>query len=179
MKNLSGCLETYVVSKLLESDNWTLDEHLLFQRWLCCDGVVLRNRERVSCSPRRGRLSVHTENGADQFIFQTAFHVFAQAGMGTAAFVANRPGAEFVYVALVVPQDLLHGIGVPGLGRVAHRQRQQFTALDFVLRRWTALRNRPRASPISLSVKSSTRRKIKRCFAPAPADWQRCQHCSP
>ena len=35
------------------------------------------------------------------------------------------------------------------------------TFSDFVLRRWTALRNRPSASPISLSVKSSTRRKIK------------------
>ncbi len=35
------------------------------------------------------------------------------------------------------------------------------TFSDFVLRRWTALRDSPRTSPISLSVKSRTRRKIK------------------
>ena len=40
--------------------------------------------------------------------------------MGTAAFVVDRPGAELVYVALVIPQDLFHSIGIPGAGRVAH-----------------------------------------------------------
>lgn len=38
--------------------------------------------------------------------------------MGTAAFVVDRPGAELIYVALVVSQDLLHGVGIPGAGRV-------------------------------------------------------------
>ena len=57
-----------------------------------------RNRERVSCPPNRGRLSVHAENGADEFVFQTAFHVLVQAGVGTAAFVVDCPGAELVYV---------------------------------------------------------------------------------
>ncbi len=61
-----------------------------------------RNRERVSCSSHRGRLSVHAENGADEFVFQTAFHVLVQAGVGTAAFVVDCPGAKLVYVALVV-----------------------------------------------------------------------------
>ncbi len=61
-----------------------------------------RNRERVSCSSHRGRLSVHAENGADEFVFQTAFHVLVQAGVGTAVFVVDRPGTELVYVALVV-----------------------------------------------------------------------------
>ena len=61
-----------------------------------------RNRERASCSSRRGQVSVHAENGADELVFQTAFHVLVQAGMGTAAFVVDRPGAELVYVALVV-----------------------------------------------------------------------------
>ena len=82
-----------------------------------------RNRERASCSSHRDRLSVHAENGADEFVFQTAFHVLVQAGMRTAAFVVDRPGAELVYVALVVPQDLLHSVSVPGMGRVAYRQR--------------------------------------------------------
>ena len=35
-----------------------------------------RNRERVSCSSHRSRLSVHAEDGADELVFQTAFHVF-------------------------------------------------------------------------------------------------------
>lgn len=73
--------------------------------------------------PAGGRLSVHAENGSDELVFQAAFHVLVQAGVRTAAFVVDRPGAEFAYVALVVPQDLLHGIGVPSLGRIAHRQR--------------------------------------------------------
>ena len=77
-----------------------------------------RNRERVSCSSHRGRLSVHAENGADELVFQTAFHVLVQAGMGTAAFIVDRPGAELVYVALIVSQDLLHGVAISGLGRV-------------------------------------------------------------
>ena len=46
--------------------------------------------------------------------------------MGTAAFVVDRPGAELVYVALVVAQNLLHSVSVPDLGRVARRQRQQY-----------------------------------------------------
>ena len=61
-----------------------------------------KNRERVSCSFRRGRLSVHAENGADEFVFQTAFHVLVQAGVGTAAFVIDRPATQLVYVALIV-----------------------------------------------------------------------------
>ena len=61
-----------------------------------------RNRERVSCSSHRSRLSVHAEDGADELVFQTAFHVLVQAGVGTAAFVVDCPGAELVYVALVV-----------------------------------------------------------------------------
>ena len=48
-----------------------------------------KNRERGSCSSHRGRLSVHAENGADKFVFQTAFHVLVQAGVGTAAFVVD------------------------------------------------------------------------------------------
>ena len=126
-----------------------------------------RNKERVSCSSLWGRLSVHAENGAD----------------------------ELVYVALVVPQDLLHSIGVPGLGRIAHRQRQQLTA--FVV---TALHSanllsslsvlsaghsailfcaagrhsgtvpRPRQSRCLSSPEPAAKLK---CFAPALADWQR------
>lgn len=38
--------------------------------------------------------------------------------MGTAAFIVDRSGAELVYVALVVPQDLLHSVAISGLGRV-------------------------------------------------------------
>ncbi len=41
-----------------------------------------RNRERVSCSSRRGRLSVHAENGADQFVFQTAFMYSSRQAWG-------------------------------------------------------------------------------------------------
>ena len=82
-----------------------------------------RNRERISCSSRRGRLSIHAENGANQFVFKAAFHVLVQTGVGTAAFIVDRSGAELVYVALVVPQDLLHSVSIPGLDRVAHRQR--------------------------------------------------------
>ena len=126
-----------------------------------------RNKERVNCSSLWGRLSVHAENGAD----------------------------ELVYVALVVPQDLFHSIGVPGAGRIAHRQRQQLTA--FVV---TALHSanllsslsvlsaghsailfcaagrhsgtvpRPRQSRCLSSPEPTAKLK---CFAPAPADWQR------
>ena len=53
--------------------------------------------------------------------------------MGTAAFIVDRPGAELVYVALIVQQDLLHGIGVPGTGPIAHRQRQQEIVSDMEL----------------------------------------------
>ena len=117
-----------------------------------------RNKERVSCSSLWGRLSVHTENGADQFIFQTAFHVLVQAGVGTAAFIVDCPGAELVYVALIVPQDLLHGISVPGAGRIAHRQRQQLSA--FVV---TALHSANLLS--SLSVLSAGHSAILFCAA--------------
>ncbi len=92
-----------------------------------------RNRERVNYLPNRGRLSVHAENGADELVLQTAFHVLVQAGVGTAAFIVDRPGAELVYVALIVQQDLLHGIGVPGTGPIAHRQRQQEIVSDMEL----------------------------------------------
>ena len=154
-----------------------------------------RNIERVSCYSRRGRLSVRTENGADQFVFQTAFHVLIQAGMGTVAFVVDRPGAELVYVALVVPQDLLHSVSIPGLGRVAHRQRQQFTALIVPALYGANLLSSLSASPAGHSAilfcaagrHSGTIPRPHRsrclsnpapgakskCFAPAPADRQR------
>ena len=126
-----------------------------------------RNKERVSCSSLWGRLSVHAENGAD----------------------------ELVYVALVVPQDLFHSIGVPGAGRIAHRQRQQFTALVVTALHGANLLSslsvlsaghsailfcaagrhsgtvpRPRQSRCLSSPEPTAKLK---CFAPAPADWQR------
>ena len=156
-----------------------------------------RNRERVICSSRWGQLSVHSENGADELVFQAAFHVLVQAQMGTAAFIVNRPGAELVYVALVVPQDLLHSVSVPGAGRVAHRQRQQFPTLVAAAfhRLLTTFRSmpsifladrsailfcaagrhsgtspEPRQSRHLLNPELGVKSK---CSAPAPADWQR------
>ena len=126
-----------------------------------------RNKERVNCSSLWGRLSVHAENGAD----------------------------ELVYVALVVPQDLFHSIGVPGAGRIAHRQRQQFTVLVV-----PALHSANLLSSLSASSAGHSAtlfcaagqhsgtgpgpRRSRRpsnpepgakskCFAPASADWQR------
>ncbi len=50
--------------------------------------------------------------------FPDGFYVLVQTGMGTAAFIVDRSGAELVYVALIVSQDLLHGVAISGLGRV-------------------------------------------------------------
>ena len=47
-----------------------------------------RNRE--SCSSHRGQLSVHVENGVDEFVFRTAFYVLVQASVGAAAFVVDH-----------------------------------------------------------------------------------------
>lgn len=126
-----------------------------------------RNRERVICSSRWGQLSVHSENGAD----------------------------ELVCVALVVPQDLLHSVSVPGAGRVAHRQRQQFMALVVPALHGANLLSSLSVLSIGHSAISSCaagrhsgtapepRRsrhpsnpepdEKSKCSAPAPADWQR------
>ena len=48
-------------------------------------------------------------------------HALVQTDIGVAVLVIQRPGAELVYVALVVPQDLFHGFSVPGAGGFDHR----------------------------------------------------------
>ena len=52
------------------------------------------------------------DDGMNELDFQSALHVLVHAHMGIAVLVIERPGAELKYVALVVPQHLLHIINV-------------------------------------------------------------------
>lgn len=44
---------------------------------------------------------------------QTVFHKFVHADMRLAVFVVECPGTQFVYVAIVVLQDTIHGVSLP------------------------------------------------------------------
>lgn len=45
--------------------------------------------------------------------------------MGRTVQIVERPGTELVHVALIVPQDTLHGQRITGAGRLEHRPGQQ------------------------------------------------------
>ena len=85
--------------------------------------------ERVSRSSRPWGWSVHKNDGLGELGLQAALHVFVHAPMGTAGLVIKHPGTELVYVTSVIPQNLLYGLTVSGLGGVDDRQRQRLPAL--------------------------------------------------
>ena len=87
-----------------------------------------QNGERVSRSNGPAS-SARGDDGLNELDFQTALHVLVQALVGKSACVIELPGTELVYVASVVPQNLLRGFGVSGLGRMDHRKGQQLSAL--------------------------------------------------
>ena len=62
-------------------------------------------------------LSAVTDNRINEFVFKAVLHVLVYAYMELAAIVIERPGTELVYVALIVPQDALHGQRITGTGR--------------------------------------------------------------
>ena len=86
---------------------------------------------------------------------------------------------ELVYVTVVILQDLFHGPGVTGAGRLDHCKGQRLlisgllhsaippvslvlmVSSVLVLCRWTALRDIPTTAPISPSVSSRTQCSIK------------------
>ena len=55
-----------------------------------------------------------------EFVFKAVLHVLVYAYMELAAIVIERPGTELVYVTVVILQDLFHGPGVTGAGRLDH-----------------------------------------------------------
>ena len=97
-----------------------------------------QNGEGVSRSDGRAS-SACGDDGLNEIDLQTALHILVTALMGIAACVYELPDTELVYVASAVPKNLLHGLGVPGLGRMDHRK----------------------GPPISSAVRSSTQLRIK------------------
>ena len=80
-----------------------------------------------------------------EFVFKAMLHVLVYAYMELAAIVIERPGTELVYVTVVILQDLFHGPGVTGAGRLDANYVQtecQFrycgTAIPFLTVRSTA-----------------------------------------
>ena len=65
-------------------------------------------------------LSAVTDNRINEFVFKAVLHVLVYAYMELAAIVIERPGTELVYVTVVILQDLFHGPGVTGAGRLDH-----------------------------------------------------------
>ena len=123
------------------------------------------------------------QDGPDQSALQSALHVLVHPHMGRTVQIIERPGTELVYVALIVPQNALHGQRITGTGRLDHRQGQQLPPTEsrllhfgFLLSssnrfrnsfralvrcRWTALRDIPTRLPISPSASSNTQYRIK------------------
>ena len=124
-------------------------------------------------------LSAVTVNRINEFVFKAVLHVLVYAYMELAAIVIERPGTELVYVTVVLLQDLFHGPGVTGAGRLDHCKGQRLlisgllhsaippvslvlmVSSVLVLCRWTALRDIPTTAPISPSVSSRTQCSIK------------------
>lgn len=114
-----------------------------------------------------------------EFVFKAVLHVLVYAYMELAAIVIERPGTELVYVTVVILQDLFHGPGVTGAGRLDHCKGKRLlisgllhsaippvslvlmVSSVLVLCRWTALRDIPTTAPISPSVSSRTQCSIK------------------
>jgi len=61
------------------------------------------------------------QDGPDQSALQSALHVLVHPHMGRTVQIIERPGTELVYVALIVPQNALHGQRITGTGRLDHR----------------------------------------------------------
>lgn len=124
-------------------------------------------------------LSAVTDNRINEFVFKAVLHVLVYTYMELAAIVIERPGTELVYVTVVILQDLFHGPGVTGAGRLDHCKGQRLlisgllhsaippvslvlmVSSVLVLCRWTALRDIPTTAPISPSVSSRTQCGIK------------------
>ena len=70
-----------------------------------------------------------TDDGLNELNFQSALHILVHAHMGITVLVIERPGAELEYVALVIPQHLLHSLGVPAAGGVDYRKGQKLPAV--------------------------------------------------
>ena len=116
-------------------------------------------------------LSAVTDNRINEFVFKAVLHVLVYAYMELAAIVIERPGTELVYVTVVILQDLFHGPGVTGAGRLDHCKGQRLLISGLIycsswknlyeMCRWTALRDIPTTAPISPSVSSRTQCSIK------------------
>ena len=70
-------------------------------------------------------LSAVTDNRINEFVFKAVLHVLVYAYMELAAIVIERLGTELVYVTVVILQDLFHGPGVTGAGRLDHCKGQR------------------------------------------------------
>ena len=88
-------------------------------------------------------LSAVTDNRINEFVFKAVLHVLVYAYMELAAIVIERPGTELVYVTVVILQDLFHGPGVIGAGRLDHckGQRLLISGLEQQLTDWCEKRN--------------------------------------
>ena len=64
------------------------------------------------------------QDGPDQFTLQSTLHVFVHPHMGRTVQIVECPGTELVYVALIAPQDTLHGRRITGTGVVSLRGKE-------------------------------------------------------
>lgn len=76
--------------------------------------------------------SVHADDRMDELDFQSALHVLVHPYTGLAVRIVKRPGTELVDIALIVPQYIVHGLGIPITGGVDHRKRKKL--FSFVVR---------------------------------------------
>lgn len=80
-------------------------------------------------------LSAVTDNRINEFVFKAVLHVLVYAYMELAAIVIERPGTELVYVTVVILQDLFHGPGVTGAGRLDHCKGQRLLMFSIYIER--------------------------------------------
>ena len=74
-------------------------------------------------------LSAVTDKRKNEFVFTAVLHVLIYAYMELAAIVIVRPGTQLVHVTAVIPQNTLHGFGIPSAGGLDHREGQKLNAL--------------------------------------------------
>ena len=108
---------------------------------LCCAAIILprflfqgsprppgiyrtwKGRTKTVLFPGPGSSAVVGDDGMNQFDLQSALHILVNADMRLSAAIIKRSGTQLVYVAVIIPQDTLHGCDITGAGCVDHKIR--------------------------------------------------------
>ena len=88
-----------------------------------------RNRERVSCSPQPGPVISSCREWRGSVCFPDGFSCTRPSRHGDSRFRHRPSGYTACLCNLRSIARLALHVSVPGLGRIAHRQRKRFTAL--------------------------------------------------